>query len=85
LQALFTSTIALWRTRGAFAVYLLGWLGLMMAAAAMFWLLSIATGARQVLGVLTLPLGLAFSSAIYVSLWFSFADTFLATDASKAP
>lgn len=85
LQALFTSTIALWRTRGAFAVYLLGWLGLMMAAAAMFWLLSIATGARQVLGVLTLPLGLAFSSAVYVSLWFSFADTFLATDASKAP
>lgn len=80
LQALFSSTVALWRTRGAFVVYLLGWLGLMAAAAAVFWLLGVATGARQVLGVLTLPLGLAFSSAIYVSLWFGFADTFVAPE-----
>jgi hypothetical protein len=82
LQALFSSTVALWRTRAAFVLYLLGWLGLMVAAAAVFWLLSVATGARQVLGVLTLPLGLAFSSAIYVSLWFGFADTFVAPERS---
>ena len=80
VQALFSSTLALWRTRGAFVVYLVAWLGLMASAAAVFWLVSMATGARQVLGVLTLPLGLAFSSAIYVSLWFSFADTFEVPD-----
>ena len=76
VQALFTSTLALWRTRGAFSVYLLGWAGLMLAVALAVALIAMATGARQVLGVLTMPIGLVFSAAFYVSLWFSFTDTF---------
>jgi hypothetical protein len=83
LQALFSSTVALWRTRGAFSVYMLGWLGVMLAAGALFTLVSVLTGARQLLGLMTLPLGLAFSAAFYVSLWFSFNDTF-GTDESAA-
>ncbi len=76
LQAVFTSTLALWRARGAFTVYLLAWAGLMVAAAAVVMLVGLATGARQALGLLTMPLGLAFSAAFYVSLCFSFDDCF---------
>lgn len=76
LQALFSSTLALWRCRGAFAVYMLGWLALMLVVGMVLTLLASLTGARQLLGVMTLPIGLVFSAAFYVSLWFSFADTF---------
>ena len=76
LQALFSSTVALWRTRGAFTVYLLGWGAAMLAVAGLVALLGTLFGARQALGILTLPIGLVFSAAFYVSLWFSFADTF---------
>jgi hypothetical protein len=76
LQALFSSTVALWRTRGAFTVYLLGWSAAMLAVAGLVALLGSLFGARQALGILTLPIGLIFSAAFYVSLWFSFADTF---------
>ena len=80
LQALFSSSVALWRTRGAFLVYLLGWLGLMVAAGLLFSLIAAITGASQLLGLMTLPIGLAFSAAFYVSLWFSFDDTFGASE-----
>lgn len=85
LQALFSSTVALWRTRGAFLVYLLGWTGLMAAAALALMALQAAAGDARVLAVATLPLGLAFSAAFYASLWASFADTFVGHDAAAAP
>ena len=76
VQAMFTSTLALWRTRAAFAVYLLGWAGLMTAVALLVMVVGMLTGARQALGLLTMPIGLVFSTVFYVSLWFSFTDTF---------
>jgi len=85
LQALFSSTVALWRTRGAFTVYMLGWAGLMLAVALAVMLVGMVTGARQALGLLTMPIGLMFSAAFYVSLWFSFADTFGASDTLAEP
>ncbi|MBL8350556.1 MAG: hypothetical protein JNL87_09595 [Burkholderiaceae bacterium] len=84
LQALFSSTVALWRTRGAFTLYLLGWAGAMLVVAGGVALLGSLLGARQTLGILTLPIGLIFSAAFYVSLWFSFADTFGAADDAAA-
>ena len=76
LQSLFTSTLAIWRTRGAFTVYLAGWAVLVLGVALGVAVIAMLTGARQVLGLLTMPVGLAFSAAFYVSLWFSFVDTF---------
>jgi hypothetical protein len=76
VQAMFTSTLALWRNRAAFTVYLLGWVGLMTAVALLVMVVGMLTGARQALGLLTMPIGLVFSTVFYVSLWFSFTDTF---------
>lgn len=82
LQALFSSTLALWRTRGAFTLYLLGWLGAMVVTGVVFSVVAAITGANQLLGLMTLPIGLAFSAAFYASLWFSFDDSFRASDTS---
>ena len=76
MQALFSSTLAIWRARSAFTLYTLGWSALVMAASIIVTLLVVLTGSRQWLGWVSMPMGLALSAAFYVSLWFSFADCF---------
>jgi hypothetical protein len=79
-QALFSSTLALWRAKGAFAVYSLAW-GLAVAASGAVAALALdLLGLRALVGVIGLPLGLFFSTAFYASLWFTFADCFGGTD-----
>lgn len=76
LQSLFSSTVALWRARGAFSLYLLGWGLIALGVSAAVVMLIAVTGLRQALGVLTMPIGLTLSAVFYVSLWFGFADCF---------
>jgi hypothetical protein len=75
-HALFSSTLALWRAKGAFFVYAMTFLGLVLlfgiSAAAILGLL----GTPQLAGVLGLPAGLMFSALFYISLLFSFNDCF---------
>ncbi len=82
LQSLFSSTLALWRARGAFALYFLGWTALALAVSVTVVLLAALTGAREAVGVLTMPIGLVLSAAFYVSLWFTFADCFGADESA---
>lgn len=76
VQALFSSTLALWRARGAFIVYGLGWTAAVALFGAIAALLFSLLGLRQLAGAIGLPAGLIFSTAFYVSLWFSFVDSF---------
>lgn len=76
LQALYSSTVALWRARGAYTLYFAGWTVMTVAVSGLVVALAAITGLRQVVGVLTMPLGLLLSAAFYVSLWFGFADCF---------
>jgi len=81
-QALFSSTLAVWRSKGAFFYYALAWLGAMvgfgMVAALLFGLLGMAS-----LGtLLALPAGLLFWTVFYVSLLFTFNDSFGGANAS---
>lgn len=75
-QALFSSTLALWRARGAFAIYALGWVTVTLAFGVLAMVLVLLVGSRQVVSVLAMPGGLVISAVFYVSLWFSFADSF---------
>ncbi|HOL37349.1 MAG TPA: BPSS1780 family membrane protein [Rubrivivax sp.] len=75
-QALFSSTLALWRTKGAFALYGLTWSGLALLAGAGSALLFGLLGAQGLATLVALPLGLVFSTVFYVSLLFVFNDTF---------
>lgn len=76
LQSLFSSTLAVWRNRGAFLVYGLAWaatLGL-FAFAANF--AGLVFGAPQLMGAVMMPAALMFSTVFYASLYFTFADSF---------
>lgn len=74
-HAVFSSTLALWRNKGAFAVYCVGWLGLSLMTSVLSSLviaaLGFPLGALPVLGLL-----LACSALFYVSLLFVFNDSF---------
>jgi len=75
-QALFSSTLALWRNRGAFAVYALVWVAVGLGAGLLLGILG------ALLGALAQPLmvfaGLMLSAVFYASLYFSFVDCFVA-------
>ncbi|HSW04133.1 BPSS1780 family membrane protein [Aquabacterium sp.] len=79
-QALFSSTIALWRTRGAFMIYGLSWLGFTLLGSLLTGLvsalLSALLGAPALGLLLALLIMVGLSAAFYTSLWFIFADTF---------
>jgi hypothetical protein len=75
-QALFSSTLAVWRSRGAFVVYLLSWLGIIVAFGVTTALLAGLLSAREMAGILVLPSVLIFSTVFYVSLLFTFNDSF---------
>jgi hypothetical protein len=83
-QALFSSTLALWRARGAFLVYGLGWTVAVSLFGVIAALLVSLLGLRQLLGAIGLPAGLIFSTAFYVSLWFTFVDSFGSEDEASA-
>jgi hypothetical protein len=78
-HSLFSSAVAVWRSKGAFLVYSLAWLAALGAVGATLGLVFSLLGAAQVAGALVLPIGLAFSAAFYVSLWFTFSDSFMYT------
>jgi len=82
VQALFSSTLAVWRNRSAFLVYGLGWALVMLAVSLLSMLLVLLLGSKAV-GFLAMLAGLALSALFYVSLWFSFADSF--GDSDPAP
>ncbi len=75
-QALFSSTLACWRSRGAFLVYGLAWtLTIVLFGVAAGGLFALI-GAPQLVGLAAVPAGLMFSTAFYVSLLFTYRGCF---------
>lgn len=75
-QALFSSTLAVWRNRAAFIVYGLGWTGVVALFGLVAGSLLALLGASQLVSIAAVPMGLLVSTAFYVSLYFTFADSF---------
>jgi hypothetical protein len=84
-QALFSSTLAVWRAKGAFLIYALSWTALIVLFGLLTALLLGMLGVPQLAGVLALPGGLMFSTVFYVSLIFTFKDSFGQTAIDDAP
>ena len=79
-KSIFFSTMAIWRNRGAFAVYGLGWFGLSLVFAMVFSILLALLGVPQ---KASLGMMMVFVTAIslyltlmYTSLWFTVAGCF---------
>ncbi len=79
-KALFSSTLACWRNRGAFTVYSLVWFGLIVAFGMIGSLLFALLGQPQLFAIAAVPLSLVLATVFYVSLYFTFADCFVASD-----
>ncbi len=75
-QALFSSTLAVWRNRGAFALYVLGWLGIGFILGLIALLLGAVFGG-EVAQVLVAFACMLVNVALYSSLYFSFVDCFM--------
>ena len=75
-QALFSSTLAVWRNKGAFVVYMLAWVGIVSAFGMVTALLLGGLGAPDLASIVAIAGGLVFSAVFYVSLWFTFSDSF---------
>jgi len=83
-KSLFYSSVALWRNKGAFAVYGLAWVALWLLLLAIVSLGIGLFGAQRFTLVAT-PLTLVFSTVFYASLWFTFVDCFAPAAADAAP
>jgi hypothetical protein len=83
-KALFSSTIACWRNRGAFAVHSLIWLAWIMGLGMLGGLLLAVVGQPQLLLSITLPISAVVAVVYYASLYFTFADCFVASDGDAA-
>ncbi len=83
-KSLFFSTVALWRNKGAFAVYGLAWMTLWLLLLA---IVSLGVGlfGPQRFTLVATPLTLVFSTVFYASLWFTFVDCFAPAAADAAP
>lgn len=75
VQAMFSSTLALWRARGAYAVYGLGWMLAMMALAMVITLVTVILS-PTLADIVAFPIGLAIMVSYHVSLFFTFRDCF---------
>ncbi len=75
-QALFSSTLAVWRSKGAFFVYAMTWTTVIVLFGVFTALLFGLLGARQMGSVIALPAALTFSTVFYISLLFTFNDSF---------
>ena len=74
-QAMFSSVVAVWRTKGAFITFLLGWFVLFVALDTAAQLLAAVFGTEAIsLGWLTCQT--ALSVTYFISMWFCFVDTF---------
>jgi len=77
MQALFSSTLGVWRNRGAFAYNALLWCALIMGLGLIGSLLAGLLGLGQVLPIIAMACGLLLSTVFYASLYFTFIDCFM--------
>lgn len=75
-QSLFSSTVAVWRCKGAFFTYMVAWAAAMLGFGVVTALVFSLLGAPQLAGLLGVPAGLVFTSVFYISLLFTFNDSF---------
>ncbi|RZL37166.1 MAG: hypothetical protein EOP35_09325 [Rubrivivax sp.] len=76
-QALFSSTLALWRNKGAFALNGLLWAGVLLALSGLITLVFTALGLVQLAPAFMLVAGMMVWAVFYASLYFSFVDCFM--------
>ncbi|MBH9554164.1 BPSS1780 family membrane protein [Inhella gelatinilytica] len=76
LQALFSSTLGLWRNRAAFFVNGLGWAAWLFGLSSVLSLVLGVLGLGGLVPLMAMPLGLFLATVFNASLYFMFVDSF---------
>ena len=84
-QSLFSSTLACWRNKGAFIVYLLSWVAAVMLFATLGSMVFSLIGQLPLFALAATPFSLLLTTVFYASLYFTFADCFEAVVPSAPP
>lgn len=82
-KSLFSSTLACWRNRVAFLYYGLVWVLCIVAFSVLVGSMLALLGVPGLISLAAAPAGLMFSTVFYISLYFTYADSF-AEDAAVA-
>lgn len=88
-QALFSSALAVWRSKGALLAYMATWVALVLGVGVGSALVFGLLGMGQLASLISVPAGLFLSTVFYISLLFTFNDSFggatSVRDAAGAP
>jgi hypothetical protein len=76
IKSMFFSAVACWRNLGAFAVYLLAWIGVFMVGATLVLTISSALGGNDLTGAVLMPGALLMAAMFFTSVYFSVKDCF---------
>ncbi|MEL4180943.1 BPSS1780 family membrane protein [Roseateles sp. PN1] len=77
MQSMFSSTLGVWRNRGAFAYNALLWGALIMALGLIGSVLASLLGLGQLAPIIAMACGLLLSTVFYASLYFTFIDCYM--------
>lgn len=75
-QSLFSSTLACWRNKGAFSVYMLTWVSAVLLFATLGSMVFGLLGQLPLFALAATPFSLMLTTVFYASLYFTFADCF---------
>jgi hypothetical protein len=84
-KSLFFSVVAVMRNFGAHLVFALGWLGLFLAASAVFGLVGGLLGGPGMAQAMMMPVALLLAAMFSCSIFFSFRDSFAGDEEAAAP
>ncbi|ALT76484.1 hypothetical protein AT984_03950 [Paucibacter sp. KCTC 42545] len=77
MQSMFSSTLGVWRNRGAFAYNALLWGALIMGLGLIGSVLASLLGLGQLAPIIAMACGLLLSTVFYASLYFTFIDCYM--------
>ena len=80
IKSLFFSLLACWHNKWALSVFMLAWGGIFIAAGMALSVVGLLLGGEAALSVLVLPLALLMAAMFFTPLYFTFRDSFSASD-----
>jgi len=84
-KSVFFSFVACKRNLGAFALYLLSWLGLFLGVGMIVMVVTVALGQPGLINTLMFPTAMLLAAMFFSSMWFTFRDSFVTDDEAPAP
>ncbi len=85
MQSLFSSALAVWRSKSAFFTYMLAWFATFVATFFLLAMVGGLLGSPFLVQVLSMAAGIVLTSVFYLSVLFTFNDSFGGAGSLLAP